>query len=339
MNKLLFPSLLFISLCVLTTSTSFYDILEVTAEADDKTIKKSFRKLSLKYHPDKNPDNHEMFLKINKAYETLMDPEKRKIYDIYGEEGLNQPMQPHDHKQKGPSARLDIHVELEELYNGAIKELSIQKNVVCSKCHGTGGKLGKTRQCPQCSGRGVVLQEVNTGMGFTMRMQNQCPRCAGKGITFTETCESCRGRKVIKEDKKLRIDVEKGMQDHQTIVFERESEQHPDMIPGDLIVTIKQNPHKFFTSRRENDLYATFGLNLKEALLGYSKKIVHLDKREFYIEDNKPTQPFWVRKIDNEGMPVHKYPSQKGNLFVKLEVRLPERLSDEEKDLVRQLFN
>jgi DnaJ-class molecular chaperone len=320
----------------------FYKILNIARDADTKQIKKAFRTLSVKYHPDKNQgnkENQEHFLKINKAYETLMDPEKRKTYDIYGEEGLDQQNNlMNQNKQKGPNARVDINVELEDLYNGSVKELSLQKNIVCTKCHGTGGKLGKTKQCNLCGGRGITLQDVDTGMGFTFKMQNTCHRCQGKGIIFAETCEHCRGRKVVKEDKKLRIEVEKGMKDGQNIVFERESEQHPDTIPGDLVITVRQNPHRFFHSRFGDDLHAALQLNFKEALLGYSKKITHLDKREFYVESDRPTQPFFVRKIDREGMPQHNYPSQKGDLFIKLNVRLPERLSEAEKELVRQLF-
>jgi DnaJ-class molecular chaperone len=280
-----------------------------------------------------------MFLKVGKAHEVLMDPEKRKIYDIYGEEGLTQPNLMNENKQRGPNARVDLQVELEDLYNGASKDLSLQKNEVCHKCHGTGGKLGKTKQCPHCGGRGVVMQDVQTGMGFTFRMQNTCQHCQGKGIIFSETCDACRGRKVVRVDKILRVEIEKGMKDHQNIIFERESEQHPDTIPGDLVVTLRQKPHKFFHSRTENDLHATFTLNLKEALLGYSKKITHLDNREFYVESNKPTQPFSVRKIDNEGMPQHKFPSHKGDLYIKFLVRLPEKLSESEKELVKQLFD
>jgi DnaJ-class molecular chaperone len=330
--------LLFILTIVVTQD--YYEILEVPRDADEKTIKKAFRRLSLLYHPDKNPNSHEKFLLVNKANEVLSDPEKRRIYDIYGEEGLNNQMvNDHHHKQKGPNARIDIQVTLEDLYNGATKEISLSKNIVCNKCHGTGGKLGKTRSCPTCAGRGVVMQDVQTGMGFSLRMQNTCNRCAGKGIIFSETCDNCKGKKVLKEDKKLRIDIEKGMKDGQTIVFERESEQHPDTVPGDLVVTLRQNEHRFFNMRRENDLFTTMQLNLKEALLGYSKKITHLDRREFYIEQSAPTQPFWVRKIDNEGMPVHKYASQKGNLFVKFEVRFPESLTEDEKVLVNKIFN
>lgn len=320
----------------------FYKILNVSRDANEKQIKKAFREMSLKYHPDKNKGNqgaHDMFIKINKAYETLSDPEKRKIYDIYGEEGLDGQQNLMNHnKQKGPNARVDISVDLDELYNGAVKELSISKNIVCNKCHGTGGKLGKTKQCPMCKGRGVTMQDVDTGMGFTFRMQNTCQKCQGKGIVFSETCDQCRGRKVIKEDKKLRVEIEKGMKDGQTIVFERESEQHPDMVPGDLVVHLKQNPHRFFNSRTNDDLHANINLNLKEALLGFSKTIQHLDRRPIVIDSDRPTQPFSIKKIEGEGMPHHKFSSQKGDLFIKFNIRLPDRLSEAEKEIVRQLF-
>jgi DnaJ-related protein SCJ1 len=320
----------------------FYKILEISRDANDKQIKKAFRALSLKYHPDKNQGDqsaHDMFIKVNKAYETLSDPEKRKIYDIYGEEGLDgQQNLMNQNKQKGPNARVDINVDLEDLYNGAAKELSISKNIVCNKCHGTGGKLGKTKQCPVCKGRGVTMQDVDTGMGFTFRMQNTCQKCQGKGIVFAETCDQCRGRKVIKEDKKLRVEIEKGMKDAQIIVFERESEQHPDMIPGDLVVHLKQNPHRFFHSRTGDDLHATIQLNMKEALLGFSKTVQHLDRRSIQIENDKPTQPFSVKKITGEGMPHHKFSSQKGDLYVKFNIKLPEKLSEAEREMVKLIF-
>ena len=322
----------------------YYKLLEITQEANEREIKKAFRTLSLKYHPDRNKGNkdaHEMFLKINKAYETLTDPEKKKIYDIYGEEGLNkeQNLANNRNMPKGPNAQLIMQVDLSELYNGNVKEMSIQKNVICRKCHGTGGKLGKTHTCTKCKGRGVVLEDVQTGMGFSIRMQNTCSKCQGKGISFTETCDVCKGRKIVKEDKKYKIEIEKGMRDGQSIVFERESEQHPDTIPGDLIINLKQIPHNFFTERHGNDLHAKFDLNLKEALLGYNKKITHLDRREFYIESDKPTQPFSIRKIDGEGMPQHKFPSSKGDLYIKFNVRLPDRLNEVEKSLVREMFD
>lgn len=327
---------------IILCGEDFYKILQVPRDATEQQIKKSFRNLSKIYHPDKNngdKKSHDMFIKVNKAYETLLDPEKRKVYDVYGEEGLDQPNNiMNQNKQKGPNAKFDINVDLEDLYNGAVKELSLQKNVVCNKCHGTGGKLGNTKQCHVCKGRGVTMQDVDTGMGFTFRMQNTCQKCQGKGIVFSEVCPHCRGRKIVREDKKLKIEIEKGMKNGQHIVFERESEQHPDMIPGDLIVTLRQKPHKLFHSRTNDDLHANVHLNLKEALLGFSKTIKHLDGRSVILESYKPTQPNDTQKIVGEGMPHHQYASQKGDLYVKYDVKLPERLSELEKELIKQLF-
>ena len=319
----------------------FYEILGVSRDASQKEIKKAFRTLSLKYHPDRNPGDqkaHDMFLKINKAHETLTDPDKKQIYDIYGEEGLDQEHNlMNQNKERGPDARVDVQVTLEDLYNGASREISMEKNIVCPKCHGTGGKLGKTKQCPVCKGRGVTIQNVNM-MGFNMQMQQPCNRCKGKGIIFSEVCPHCNGRRVIKDKKTLKVEIEKGMKNNQEIVFPRESEQSPDTIPGDLIVRLVQKRHNFFTEREGNDLKATMELNLKEALLGYSKTIKHLDGRQITIESNKPTQPFSVRKITGEGMPVHNFPNQKGDLYIKFIVKLPKTLSESEKELVREIF-
>ena len=239
--------------------------------------------------------------------------------------------------ERGPDARADITVSLEDLYNGSHRRIEMEKNIVCPECHGTGGKLGKTKQCPHCNGRGVSFQTVNM-MGMTMQMQQTCPHCHGKGIIFSETCPHCKGRKVIREKKGIDVEIEKGMRDGQEIVFPRESEQAPGTIPGDLIVKLKQREHSFFKERNGDDLKAKIEINLKEALLGYNKKITHLDKREFYVESHDVTQPFFIRKIDGEGMPVHKFPSQKGDLFLEFIVKLPKSLSEDEKNMIKDIF-
>lgn len=326
----------------LILSEDFYKLLGIEKSASQKEMKSAYRKLSAKYHPDKNPGDkeaQEMFIKINRAYETLTDPEKKKIYDIYGEEGLAKENQlSEQNKQRGQNAYVEVEVELEELYNGATKSLNIQKNIVCPECHGTGGKLGKTTQCPKCQGRGQVIEEMDTGMGFSFKMQNICNKCGGKGIIFKETCPHCKGRKVVREDKILKVEVEKGMKDGEKIVFPRESEQHPDLIPGDLIATLKQKKHYFFHTRLGDDLYANITLNLKEAILGFEKTFKHLDGRTIKISNDKPTQPFEVRTFENEGMPVHNFASSKGALHITFIVRLPSSLTEEEKKLVQEIF-
>ena len=318
----------------------YYKLLGVSRDASTKEIKKAFRTLSLKYHPDRNPGNkkaHDLYLKINRAHEVLTTPELKEIYDIYGEEGLNQQENMENERERGPNARIDVSVDLEDLYNGATRTIEFEKNVVCKKCHGTGGKLGKTKRCPVCRGKGVTLQNIEM-LGMQMQMEQECERCGGKGVIFSEVCPHCKGRKIVRENKKLTLEIEKGMENGQKIVFKGESEQSPDTIPGDLIVTLKQKTHRFFKKRIRDDLFADVNLNLKEALFGYNKKIKHLDGREFYIESNKITQPDEVRIITGEGMPVHKFPSQKGDLKIKFNVNLPKSLNKKEKELIKEIF-
>ena len=320
----------------------YYKLLGVSRDASTKEIKKAFRTLSLKYHPDRNPGDkkaHDLYLKINKAHEVLTDPEKKEIYDIYGEEGLNKEGNLQQRgKERGPNARIDLYVDLADLYNGITRKITFEKNVICRHCHGTGGKLGKTKQCPVCNGRGVMMRTITMGIGMQMQMQQPCEKCHGKGIIFSETCPHCHGRKVVREEKQLEILIERGMENNQNIVYRGEAEQSPDRLPGDLIMTIKQKKHDFFKERKGNDLFADMTLNLKEALFGYNKKITHLDGREFYVESKKITQPNEERIITGEGMPVHKFPSQKGDLHLNFKVVLPKSLNKKEKELIKEIF-
>ena len=340
LSNIFFIFLILIKLISINCGEDYYKLLGISRDASTKEIKKAFRTLSLKYHPDRNPGDKkakDLYQKINRAHEVLTDPELKEIYDIYGEEGLNQENNLQNEKERGPNAHIEFSVELSDLYNGASHTIEFEKNVICKKCHGTGGKLGKTKKCPTCKGRGSTMQTINM-LGMQMQMEQECERCGGKGVIFSEICPHCRGRKIIRESTKLTLEIEKGMENGQKIVFKGESEQSPDTIPGDLIVTLKQKKHSFFKKRKRNDLYADINLNLKEALFGYNKKIKHLDGREFYIESKKITQPDEVRTITGEGMPVHKFPSQKGDLFIKFNVMLPKSLNKKEKELIKEIF-
>lgn len=163
----------------------YYEVLEVSPDADEQEIKKSFRNLSKRFHPDKNLGNEEArqkYLQITKANEILSDPAKRQVYDIYGEEGVNDPQ--NFNKRRGPDYRFELEVDLEDVYNGLAKETSIRRNELCKKCKGTGAKDKKTIPCKACGGKGVRLQNVG-GFGFNMQMQVQCDRCAGRGFVIS----------------------------------------------------------------------------------------------------------------------------------------------------------
>jgi DnaJ-class molecular chaperone len=175
---------LLLSVALVLANKSFYELLEVPREASEPDVKRAFRKLSLRYHPDKNPGNEEAastFKQINRAYEVLSDPDKRQIYDQQGLEGLERLERGGDNRQKGPSARADVWVTLEELYLGANRDMSRARNIYCQKCRGTGAKDGKTKVCPKCNGQGVVMQKVQVGFGMQMQMQTHCDRCGGRG--------------------------------------------------------------------------------------------------------------------------------------------------------------
>lgn len=324
-------------------------------EATDAEIKKAYRKLSLQYHPDKQgkeapADAEQKFHDIAQAYEVLSDPMKRQTYDLEGFEGLERdaqqagrPQSPFDAffggggRQRGPDAAVDMPVTLEELYNGAQKQAQFSRNVICRKCRGTGAKDGKTTTCKTCGGAGVVMVQQRMGPGFTVQMQQPCPKCGGRGKVFTHQCPHCHGNKVVKEDKVLTAEVERGMPSTHQIVFERESEQRPGMIPGDVIFRLQQVPHDRFR-RAGDDLHMELQISLEEALLGYQQQFTHLDNRKVTLSSAGVTKPFAEKVVSGEGMPVHNYPSQHGDLHVHHQIAFPRSLTADQKKRVAELL-
>lgn len=333
----------------------FYEVLGVARDADDGAIKRAYRKLSLKLHPDKNPGDEEAarrFTEVNRAYEVLSDAEKRPIYDLDGVEGLerhekgvNAPANPFEMlfgggqggRRKGQDAGVEMEVTLEELYNGGSRSARINRNIICPKCRGTGAKDGDVKKCAACQGRGVRMVQQQMAPGFVVQMQETCPECGGRGNVAKSACPHCNGRKVIGEEKMLTAQIERGMASDGEVRFERESEQQPGIIPGDVIFKFKAAPHPRF--RREGDnLHHDMHLNLREALLGFKRFVRHLDSRDVPVEYTGVTQPFEVRKVAGEGMPVHNFPSQRGDLFIKYIVDLPKTLADDQKAAIATHF-
>ncbi|XP_054306835.1 dnaJ homolog subfamily A member 4 isoform X2 [Pongo pygmaeus] len=212
--------------------TQYYDILGVKPSASPEEIKKAYRKLALKYHPDKNPDEGEKFKLISQAYEVLSDPKKRDIYDQGGEQAIKEggsgspsfssPMDIFDmffggggrmaRERRGKNVVHQLSVTLEDLYNGVTKKLALQKNVICEKCEGVGGKKGSVEKCPLCKGRGMQIHIQQIGPGMVQQIQTVCIECKGQGerINPKDRCESCSGAKVIREKKIIEVHVEKG---------------------------------------------------------------------------------------------------------------------------------
>ncbi|KAI8904314.1 hypothetical protein EDD86DRAFT_213114 [Gorgonomyces haynaldii] len=329
-------------------STKYYDVLGVSPSASDSEIKKAYYKLAKTYHPDKNPEAGDKFKEISHAYEVLSDGEKRQVYDRYGEEGLTgageggMGMSPEDlfsqffgggfggrsrpsGPQRGKDMQHALKVSLEDLYKGKTSKLALQKQVLCAACNGKGGKEGAVQTCRGCSGRGVKIQMRQMGP-MIQQFQTTCNECSGTGesIDPKHMCQTCHGRKVGTERKILEVHVDKGMRHGQTINFQGEGDQAPNIIPGDIVIVIEEKPHARF-ERKGKDLYYHAKIDLLTALAGGKFVITHLDNRNLVVNiiPGETITPGQTKVIQGEGMPEYKRPFDKGDLYVTFELLFP----------------
>ncbi|XP_014902960.1 dnaJ homolog subfamily A member 4 [Poecilia latipinna] len=325
--------------------TGYYDLLGVSPKASTDEIKKAYRKLALKYHPDKNPNEGEKFKLISHAYEVLSDPKKRDLYDQGGEQaikegGMNSGASPMDvfdmffggggrmqRERRGKNVVHQLGVTLEEMYNGSSRKLGLQKNVICEKCDGYGGKKGALEKCSTCKGRGVQIRVQQIGPGMIQQTQSMCHDCQGQGEKFNakDRCKNCNGHKLERKKKILEVHIDKGMKDGQKITFHGEGDQEPGLEPGDVVIVLDQKEHPVF-QRQGDDLVMKMDIKLAEALCGFRKTIRTLDNRSLIIS----TMPGEVIKhndikcVQNEGMPIHRDPYERGMLIIQFQVEFPE---------------
>lgn len=319
--------------------TKLYERLNISSEATPDEIKKAYRQLAIKYHPDKNPDPQagEMFKEISEAYEILSDPEKRQRYDQLGMEGMkNEPhLSPEDifsqffpnfpgfgqgRRQNENDIVIACVITLNEAYTGITKKVSYETEKSCLECHGTGSKDGKTiAMCPQCQGKGIVNIVQQHGM-FIQQIRTSCPKCQGrkKMVDKEGECSLCHGKGKVKENKEKEVEIPGGIGDQEPIIFEGEG-RSPD---GNLVIVVQIDDRSTAFSRQGDNLILKEEIALSEALTGFVLTIKHLDGREIHVECKDIVRPQDIYRLEGEGMPVH-HSSKKGDLFIVFEVIFP----------------
>jgi len=338
----------------MVVDTKLYDTLAVSPTATATDIKKSYRKLALKHHPDKNPgpESEKKFKEISASYEILSDETKREQYDKYGLEGLKEGRgggggfsDPSDifsmffggggspfggGRSRGPRRGQDIghelRVTLEDLYNGKTKKLSIQRTVICKKCDGRGGH-GNPSKCGGCKGTGMQVRIQRMGP-MIQQIQSPCSDCRGEGESWgnKDKCKNCVGKKVHKEKQILEVHIDKGMQDGHRIPFRGMADEEPGVETGDIVMILRTADHETF-ERKNNDLVIKMKISLNEALTGFSRKVTTLDNREIAITSipGDFVKHEGIKVAAGEGMPQFRNPFEKGNLIIQFSVEYPSK--------------
>mmetsp|Transcript_21453 Transcript_21453/g.43210 ORF Transcript_21453/g.43210 Transcript_21453/m.43210 type:complete len:358 (-) Transcript_21453:158-1231(-) len=344
---------LVVVVAVVSAGKDYYKILSVSRSASTAEIKKAYRKLSLKYHPDKNPapDASEKFAEISVAYDVLSDADKREAYNRGGEEAVkmqeqreNTPAQDpfsiFEHfgfgghrrqreEARTPNVEIPVRVSLRQLYLGEVLDVNYLRQVLCTEAN-TCQKNNK-----DCQGPGIKIRMQQLAPGFVQQIQVSDPSCVAPGKAWKSPCKACPNGMTEEEEIQLTVDIQAGMRHGDTIKFDQVADEAVGHIPGDLIFVVHQQPHPVF--RREgDDLFVEYTISLLESLVGFSKALEHLDGHLVKIEKKDVTYCSETIAIPNEGMPIKGGRGSRGMLYVTLSIEFPRTFSDKQKTLIKQ---
>jgi|EP00161_Ancyromonas_sigmoides_P012477 DnaJ-related protein SCJ1 len=346
---------------VLGADRDFYAILGVPRDATGKQIKKAYKSLSLRFHPDKADGSEEAkarFVEVAEAYEVLGDEEKRQIYDQFGEEGLKSKQQGgggggndifsqfgfnfggggNRGPKKGEDVTVKLPVSLADIYLGREMEVAFQKQVLCPGCRGSGAENpNDVETCSVCKGQGVIIQHRQLGPGFVQQVQQQCHHCGGRGKIIKSKCKKCQGTKVSTAQKLETVLVERGTPDGHVITLSRAADDRPGETSGDVKFVVATQRHPKF-SRSGNNLHYQATISLVEALTGFSFGINHLDGHVVTVTSDKIVRPGQVIRMRGEGMPLHGTPSEHGDLLVTITVAFPAELSKDQQAEIKRIL-
>ncbi|XP_018007097.1 dnaJ homolog subfamily A member 2 [Hyalella azteca] len=311
----------------------FYERLHVSPDASPEEIKKAYRKLAMKLHPDKTSGCAEEFKLVTQAYEVLSDPRKRAIYDEGGEEAIKRVskiLTNPSSQNKPPPSEHSLAVLLEELFIGGRRKLHISRKRTCHSCRGRGGREGgATEKCSSCQGSGVKKMYQQLGMGL-VEMHGTCQDCQGAGcvLAAADRCSVCEGQRVAVESKIVEVEIEAGAGEGSKIILVGEGDQLPNKdAAGDVHIVLKEKEHKVFR-RTGLDLETDVKITLLEALGGFRKALKHLDGRTLVLHQPSGivVGPNAEKLIEFEGFPKQRNPYERGHLYLIFKVDIPERI-------------
>ena len=345
----------------------YYEVLNVDKTSGAEDIKKAYRKLAVKYHPDRNQDNAEAeakFKEATEAYEVLSDDQKRQAYDQFGFAGVENMGGPSfnasafrgfedlfgenfggfgdifesffgggrrrsNGRNRGSDLRHDIRVDFDQAVFGVEVEIEYERLKACGECHGAGGE--GVRTCPQCGGSG----QIRRNSGF-FSIATACTACSGEGTVIDNPCRVCGGSGTIRSHQRLKVIIPPGMDPDRRIRLEGQgSRGAKGAPPGDLYVYVHVRPHQHF-ERHDYDLYCVLPIAMTQAALGSEVWVRSLNKKRIRLKVPPGTQDGKMLRIRGEGVPVLNSGGRRGDLYVKLKVEIPSRLSGREKDLLKQ---
>ncbi|MFK7866895.1 MAG: molecular chaperone DnaJ [Alphaproteobacteria bacterium] len=342
----------------------FYQLLGVAKDASNDELKKSYRKLAMKYHPDRNPNDEAaaaQFRSISEAYEVLSDPQKRAAYDQFGHAAFEQGGGRqgrggaggfHDigdifeeffggggmggargraQQNRGSDQRYDLNITLEEAFRGKSVEIRVPSVVACDDCDGSGAQEGsKKTTCKTCNGHG----KVRASQGF-FTIERPCHACQGQGQVIEKPCKSCHGQGRVRKNRNLAVDIPAGVDDGSKIRLSGEGEAgFQGGNAGDLYIFLSVLPHKFF-ERRDRDIFCKIPVSMIDAALGGELDVPILDGTKARIKIPSGTQTGKRFRLRGKGMSILRS-QNRGDMFVEVEVEVPVNLTQAQKECLEQ---
>jgi len=348
----------------MSTKRCYYETLGVERDADENKLKAAFRKLAMKWHPDRNPGDKTSevrFKEINEAYEVLKDNDKRAAYDRYGHAAFENGsggfggaagfgagfassfsdifedlfgmagQRSRGGRERGADLRYNMEISLEEAFQGKTAQIEIPVSVTCESCSGTGAKAGtKPKACSMCGGIGRVRQS----QGF-FTLERTCPGCQGRGQMIEDACPSCSGSGRVMRERTLSVNIPQGVEDGTRIRLAGEGEAGVRSGPsGDLYIFLSLAAHPFF-QRDGADLHCRVPVSMVTAALGGEFEVPTIDKAKTKVKVPAGTQSGRRVRIASKGMPVLRS-RQMGDMYVQVVVETPQNLTKKQQELLAE---